>query len=138
MAHVRILQPGDEAALEAFLRPRVSSSMFLIGNMRASGLVDRGQAYEGTYAAAFEDDQIVGAVALYWNGNLICQAPVHLDALWRAAADASQRPIAGVLGPTEQVEAVKAALDLAEADVQMDESENLYSLSLEEMHVPRS
>ena len=31
---VRILKPGDEALLEAFLLPRVESSMFLLGNTR--------------------------------------------------------------------------------------------------------
>ena len=30
----RVLQPGDEAALAAFVLPRISSSMFLLGNMR--------------------------------------------------------------------------------------------------------
>ncbi len=61
---IRILQPGDEAALEAFLVPRMASSMFLIGNLRASGLVDRGKPYEGTYAAVFERDEFAGFVQI--------------------------------------------------------------------------
>ena len=89
LPQIHLLRPGDEDALEAFLLPRVDSSMFLIGNMRSSGLLDRGQPYAGTYAAAFENDRIVGVVARYWNGNLIFQAPVHLNALWQAAAQAS-------------------------------------------------
>ena len=137
VARFRILQPGDEATLEAFLLPRVESSMFLIGNMRTSGLVDNGQAYEGTYAAAFEGEQITGVVAHCWNGNLICQAPAHLDDLWRAAVKASSRPVSGLLGPAEQVAAVKAALDLTGTSVQLDESENLFSLALDQMAVPR-
>ena len=48
MVDIRLLRPGDEAALEAFLLPRVESSMFLVGNLRSSGLVDRGQPNEGT------------------------------------------------------------------------------------------
>jgi RimJ/RimL family protein N-acetyltransferase len=136
MADIRLLQPGDEAALEAFLLPRVESSMFLIGNLRFSGLVDRGQPYEGTYVAAFENDDVVGAVAHFWNGNLAFQAPVHLAALWQAAVQASGRPIHGLLGPNGQVGAVHRALDLHGAQIQVDEVENLYSLNLADLVVP--
>jgi predicted GNAT family acetyltransferase len=141
MPTIRILQPGDEAALEAFLLPRVETSMFLIGNMRAVGLVDRGQPYEGTYAAAFEDaDEAVGAmvgvVAHYWNQILVFQAPAHLDALWRAAVRASERPIGGLIGPNPQVSAARQVLALDEANVQLDETEKLYSLALDELSVP--
>ena len=133
---IRILEPGDEAALEAFLLPRVESSMFLIGNQRAAGLLDRGQRYQGTYAAAFEGGEIVAVVAHFWNGNLVFQARVHLDALWRRAVEASGRAVNGLIGPAGQVGAVQAALPVNEADVQMDETENLYSLDLDDLHVP--
>lgn len=133
---IRILQPGDEAALEAFLLPRIDSSMFLIGNMRSAGLIDRGQPYEGTYAAAFEDGQIVGVTAHYWNQNLTLQAPVHLDALWRAAVEASGRSIKGWIGPNEQVSAAAGAFDVDDSNIQMDETEKLYSLKLDDLLVP--
>jgi RimJ/RimL family protein N-acetyltransferase len=133
---IRVLQPGDEAKLEAFLLPRVESSMFLLSNMRSSGLVDRGQPYEGTYAAAFEGGNIVAVVAHCWNGNLVLQAPAHLDALWRTAAKASERPIRGLVGPDDQVRCVKEALDIDESHVQMDETEKLYSLKLDELIEP--
>jgi ribosomal protein S18 acetylase RimI-like enzyme len=133
---IRVLQPGDEAALEAFLLPRVESSMFLIGNMRSAGLVDHGQPYQGTYAAAFEGGEIVGVVAHYWNGNLISQAPAHLDALWRRAAAASRRPIEGLIGPNDQASAVKEALDIDDPDIRLDETEKLYSLELDDLLVP--
>ncbi len=82
----RVLKPGDEAALETFVRPRIASSMFLLGNMRMSGLVDTGNPYTGTYAAAFDGDEIVGAVAYFWNGNLIVQSPLdYLADLWKTA-----------------------------------------------------
>jgi ribosomal protein S18 acetylase RimI-like enzyme len=133
---IRLLRPGDEDVLEAFLLPRVDSSMFLIGNMRSSGLVDDGQPYAGTYAAAFESGEIVGVVAHYWNRNLVFQAPVHLDVLWRAAVEASGRPIQGLIGPTDQVGAAKAALHIDDSDVQMDETERLYSLRLDVLIEP--
>ena len=134
---IRILQPGDEAALEAFLLPCVESSMFLVGNLRASGLIDNGQAYAGTYAAAFKDERIIGVVAHYWNQNLVFQAPVHLDSLWRFAVEASRRPIGGLIGPDDQIAMVKKALEIDDSMVQMDETENLYTLSLKDLIVPQ-
>jgi len=136
MPAIRVLQPGDEATLEAFLLHRVESSMFLLSNMRSSGLVDHGQPYEGTYAAAFEGGDIVAVAAHYWNGNLVLQAPTHVDALWRAAARASGRPIEGLIGPDDQVTRVKEALGIDASHVQMDETENLYSLKLDELIEP--
>src|SRR5688500_12941088 len=44
---VRVLGPGDEAAIEAFLLPRIETSMFLLSNLDAAGIVDRGQTYGG-------------------------------------------------------------------------------------------
>lgn len=133
---IRILRPGDEPALEAFLRPRVDSSMFLIGNARSAGLVDRGQPYQGTYAAAFQGGQIRGVVAHYWNGVLIFQAPAHACALWRRAVKASGRQIEGLIGPNDQVNAVMAKLDIKISNVQVDEASKLYSLDIAELVLP--
>jgi ribosomal protein S18 acetylase RimI-like enzyme len=135
---VRILQPSDEAALEAFLLPRIASSMFLLGNMRAAGLVDRGKPYQGTYAAAFVAGEIVGVVAHYWNRNLIFQAPVHVNKLWRRAVEASGRPIGGLIGPEAQVDTAKEALNIDECAIQLDETERLYRLELDELVVPHA
>ncbi|MCP4427594.1 MAG: GNAT family N-acetyltransferase [Chloroflexi bacterium] len=137
MINMRILKPGDEAYLEAFLLPRIESSMFLLGNMRAAGLVDEGGYLQGTYAAAFEQGHIVGVAAHFWNGNLIMQAPLELlKGLWGTAVIASQRPLQGLLGPLAQVQTLKNALRISSAAVKMDESEKLYSLQLSELTAP--
>jgi len=136
MTEIRILRPGDEEVLERFLLPRIASSMFLIGNMRAAGLEDKGQPYQGTYVAAFEGGEVAGVVAHYWNGNLILQAPAHLDALWRAAAEASGRRVRGMLGAEGQVAEAMGGLGVGEGTIQLDETENLYSLELTELVVP--
>jgi predicted GNAT family acetyltransferase len=136
MTKIRVLRPGDEAALEAFLLPRIETSMFLIGNMRTAGLIDRGARYEGTYVAAFEEGRVTGVVAHAWNGNLMLQAPRRLDDLWRAAASASGREIKGLVGPSEQVEAVRKKLDITDLSIQLDETEKLYSLALSDLAVP--
>ena len=134
---IRVLRPGDEALLEAFLLPRIESSMFLVGNMRASGLADNGRAYEGSYAAALTDGKIAGVVAHYWNQNMVFQAPVHLNLLWRAAVEASKRSISGLIGPNDQVAMAKEALEIDDSRIQMDETEKLYSLKLDDLMVPK-
>lgn len=48
--------------------------MFLLGNMRSAGLYDSGARLAGIYAAAWAADEIVGVVAHYGQGSLICQA----------------------------------------------------------------
>ncbi len=139
---IRVLGPGDEPAVEAFLLPHMAASMFLLGNMRAAGLVDRGEPLCGTYVGAFDQEVLVGVVAHYWNGVLIPQAPVHVETLWREAVNASRRAITGVIGPDGQVSAIRSSL-LADADaagrplnVQTDEPEKLYRLDLADLVVP--
>lgn len=135
---IKMLQPGDEAALEAFCLPRLETSMFLIGNMRASGLAYNGEPYTGHYVATFTDDDIVGIVAHYWNGILILQAPDHMETLCHAALQASGRPLKGLIGPHEQVRAARAAFPFDGLDCQMDSKEKLYSLDLNDIIVPEA
>jgi uncharacterized protein len=133
---IRILEPQDNDALEAFLAPRLEWSMFLIGNLRAAGLQDRGAPYEGTYTAAYEQGRIIAVVAHYWNGSLVLQAPAHVGPLCKAAAAASGRPVRGFIGPASQVDQALAALGMAEAPAQLDECETLYGLALPDLRVP--
>ena len=136
---IRILQAGDEDKLEAFLLPRIASSMFLLGNFRAAGLVDNGQHLQGTYAAAFEGEQIIGVVAHFWNGSLVLQASIPLlDGLWQTAVATTKRPLRGLTGPLPQVQAVKESLHIQPDLIQMEEPEKLYYLSLTDLIVPPS
>ncbi len=138
MLMIRQLHAGDQTALEAFLLPRLDTSMFLLSNMRESGLVYDGERYTGDYVAAFEDDYIVAVMAHFWNGIVITQAPVQLDALWRETLAASGRLLKGVIGPHEQVRAIKSALSLEPVALQLDQRENLYSLALNDLVVPEA
>jgi len=133
---IRILKPGDEALLEAFLIPRIDSSMFLFGNMRAAGLADEGQLYGGTYAARIDGGEITGVAAHYWNSNIILQAPEDQVPLAKAAAEASGRGVRGLVGPAEQVAAVRAAMTIDPTNIRMDGIEKLYSLDLADLIVP--
>ncbi len=132
---IRIVHPDDQPALEAFLQQRLQTSLFLLSNMRQAGLVDTGQRFEGTYAAAFEGEAIAGVVALFWNGSLIYQAPNYLPALQEAVRIAIDRPIKTLLGPADQVAAGLDALG-ASVRVHVDDPQVLFGLRLADLAVP--
>lgn len=136
MLMIRQLVPGDDETLESFLLPRLEMSMFLISNMRESGLEYNGKRYTGDYVAAFEDAHIVAVMAHFWNGIVITQAPAHLDVLWRETLSVSRRPLKGIIGPYEQVQALKRTLPLESVAFQLDRREILYSLALDDLVVP--
>jgi RimJ/RimL family protein N-acetyltransferase len=136
MLEIRVLEPSDQAALEAWLLPRVASSMILLANSRKVGLRERSEAYHGTYAGAFEDGALIGVAAHYWVGNVILQAPDHAAALCRHAIRASGRPLEGLLGPDAQVAAVLEALAITPAQLRLDSAEGLFQLSLAALRVP--
>ncbi|MEM8536094.1 MAG: GNAT family N-acetyltransferase [Chloroflexota bacterium] len=135
---IRVLQPGDEALLEEFLLPRIDSSMFLIGNARNGGLVDHGERYQGTYAAAVYDGQITGVVAHFWNHNIMVQSSVSLAELCQTAIKTSGRPVKGLLGPAQQVEAIKTRFQIAKDNLQVDSVEDLFRLTLSELCLPKA
>jgi RimJ/RimL family protein N-acetyltransferase len=134
---IRILTPGDEALLDAFLRPRIASSMILLSNLRAAGLHDRGERFEGTYAVLFDSASPIGVVAVYWNGNAIMQAPPeHAAELCKAALRASGRALVGMLGPAAQVAGALSGLGITPSALRLDSVEGLFELSLEQVRVP--
>ena len=133
---IRRLHSADMPALEAFLQPRLASSMFLLGNARDGALYPGEGRPRGVYMAAFEEGALVGVVAQFWNGYIIPQAPRHLDALWRAVVRESGRAVVGVNGPGAQVFAVVDAMGVTPADCLMYSRENLYQLDLDALIVP--
>lgn len=137
MPELRLLRPGDEAALDAFLAHHAESSMFLRANARAAGLVDRGRPMQATYVAAFEDERIVGVAAHCWNGMVLVQAPAHVEALAREAVQCSGRLVGGFSGPRAQVVAAREALALGAAPATKDSREDLYTIDLEHLVAPR-
>src|SRR5260370_18218406 len=97
---LRVLRPGDETALDAFLTDHTDSSMFLRANARAAGLIDRGAPPEATYVAALAGGRITGVAAHCWNGMVLVQAPAQAGRPARApgralgpAAPAPSRPL---------------------------------------------
>ena len=133
-----ILQPTDQPKLETFLAPRLESSLFLASNSRQAGLIDNGKQLEGTYSAAWQDGEIIGVVAHFWNERLIAQAPIPLiQPLCRLAVQASQRGILGFLGVSNQVNEMLRFMP-ANSPIQFDEEEILYQLALDALKMPAS
>lgn len=136
MVDVRALKPDDAVELERFLATRPDTTMFLRGNLRAVGLTDGPERYQGLYAAAFEGERIVAAAAHYWNGNLVVDAPQAAAAVAAAAVGASGRGVQGILGPWAQVEEVRKGLGLDRTPTQLDSREQLYAVDLAHLRVP--
>jgi predicted GNAT family acetyltransferase len=125
---IEILGSDDEPALRRFLDQSIEHSMFLLSNLREAG---------GSYVGAFEDQTLVGVACHHRMGNVIVNAPEHAAATARAAVRASGRPIAGVVGPPAQVEAIASALGLpVGAAAKLDDAEGLYRLALANLRVP--
>jgi len=133
---IGILGEGDAQALDRFLMRHADSSLFLRSNLRIAGLVDRGQPLQGTYAAAFSADEIVGVVGHFWNETVILQAPAQAADLVAAAVAASGRRLGGLIGPHAQVMAARLGLGLMGRATHIAEEEILYALPLAQLSPP--
>lgn len=131
-----LLKPGDEPRIEAFLRAHADSSLFLRSNLRAAGLVYDGQPQQGTWVAQEEQGALVGIVCHAWNGNLLFQAPNHAVDLARFAQEQSRRKVEGLVGPWEQLEQARRALDLDAIPPTFSALEDLFALPLARLIVP--
>ena len=133
---LRLLQPGDEAALEAFLREHAASSMFLRSNLRVGGIEDRGETHQARYAGLFRGAELVAVAAHCWNGSLLLQAPIAAQRVAAAAAEGSSRAIRWLLGPASQVETVRRSSLLHGRTPAKFSIEELMHLRLERLIVP--
>jgi len=135
-ATFRVLEPDDRDALEAFLRARTDSSLFLLSNLHWGGVTYRGETYQAQYVAKLVDSQITAVAAHCWNGNILLQAPESVDELMRLLARKTTRPIGGLVGPWTQVVAAREALKLRDVAVRTENSQDLFSLDLSDLIVP--
>ena len=135
---LKTLSLGDEGLFRNFLDPCEASSMFLLANSHAAGLVDHGQPLQGTYVAAVEEGKWIGVAAHFWNGMLVLQAPDPRarETVARAAILRSGRALRGLAGPRAQVDALLPALGLSARETALDSREKLYRLALEDLQVP--
>ncbi|HKE14297.1 MAG TPA: GNAT family N-acetyltransferase [Kofleriaceae bacterium] len=136
---IRRLAAGDEDVLDRFLVRHADASMFLRSNARSLGLTDRGDPLQGSYVAAFDGaGRVTGAAAHYGNQMVVLQAPGAgaAAALAASAASESGRPVAGFIGPLDQVMAARDGLGMAARPTALASEEDLFALDIDRMQVP--
>ena len=136
-AELRVLVPGDEPRLFAFLSGFLESSLFFFSNIERAGLLDRGQQFEGTYLAHIDASGAITAVVGHsWNGNVLLQGDVGLEDAVLRVAEFSRRQIRGLIGPWSLVCRARRALELDDVPAAHDGMDLLYDLSLDQLRVP--
>lgn len=136
---VKALDNSDRAAMAGFLAGHAESSMFLLGNARAQGLVYSGRPQSAEYWGAFDGSgRMQGVLAHCWNGNVLLQAPepAALARILDGFAAAASRPVAGALGDVDQVQALIDRLGAGEPDFAVNAREDLYALPLDALTWP--
>ncbi|MDX1782191.1 MAG: GNAT family N-acetyltransferase [Thalassovita sp.] len=134
---IRKAQPGEEAAIEAFLAQHADSSMFLRSNLAAYGLAELQHPHGTTYCLYPEIGAIRGVFGRSNSGFLMCQAPDAAPEVWRGFADALEgQEIKGMTGDDEQVTAALAAIGLPGDGFVMNHAEPLYRLDLARLKAP--
>ena len=139
MYATRILNDEDLSQLDAFLLRHADTSMIIRGNLFDSGVVDRGQRFQGPYAGAFDAAGELRAVAVHYQRGNICVAGddgVALDGAVLETVAVSERPVMGLIGPRALVRRARSLLQLDAAAVQMDSDEGLYGLDLADLQTP--
>jgi len=134
---VRVLRTGDELRAVELLSKRLESSLILLSNIERGGMDDRGQRYQATYAASFDEQDALTALAGHsWNGMVVVQGDEGIEEAARLAVRSSGRDVKGVLGPWSLACRVREALAKTEAEITHESREVLLALQLAELQVP--
>lgn len=136
---ISLLASGDEDELELYLSAHIDSSLFLLSNLRQAGIdfVDE-RPYVANYWAIKRGRRIEGVIAHAWNGMVLLQTPTsYLPDLVGTMLLQTSRPVAGFLGPWEQVEQSHLIMTHHSSPQLVSSSrEVLYALDLYNLEVP--
>lgn len=135
---IKKLSNQDQEAVWQFLTKHVYSSMFLLSNIEKTGLKYTGELYSGEYWGTFNaSGELNGVLAQFWNGGLMTQASDlnALEALTTHFCEVVNRPIAGMVGDSEQASFVLSKLGLPVSAFNTNRSEGLYQLALEDLQL---
>lgn len=137
--NVKLLNSKDELKLKNFLMPNISQNMFILNNLEKSGIeFDRSDQFYGYYWGCFDahdfNAKLVGIIVHYWNGNIMMFAEdkiVLKKLLIKFRAENKSLPIAGILGPSNQVQVVLNEFNLLDRKLfNCDKNEDLFELNL--------
>lgn len=137
---LRRATPLDLPAIQAFLAPRVATSMFLSGNLRDYGLgADREEDHPKSMTLWFSEE--AGAVRNVLGyakaGYFVFEAPDFAPSMAPELRIAlAGRALRGLNGAADQLEALVAALALPVSQATMDEVEPHYRLDLDQLRLP--
>ncbi len=126
--------PGDEPAIEAFLRGQEQTSMLTLANLADHGLT--GSAPMATrFWLQERNGRVIGALGLTQGGMLLPQLPHLVD--WRPVMEILRdKVLIGAVGSRDQTRACLAELGLAGLPTRQDVDEPGYVLSLDRLEMP--
>ncbi|MEP4036917.1 GNAT family N-acetyltransferase [Pseudophaeobacter sp.] len=131
---------ADLPAVEAFLAPRVATSMFLSGNLRDFGLGrDQGNDHPKSMVLWLSETagEITGVIGYAAAGYVVFEVPALTPAQYPAIRKALYgRKLLGLNGAVDQADHLAAALDLPCHNAVMDEVEPHYHLRLGDLTLP--
>ncbi len=134
LADIRVIESQDEAALRDFLSRNLDQAFLAQSNLVRGGLIDRGEAYQGRYAARFENGSITAMAARYWNGMVMIIGQSPLAELVNVAA--GEGAVRGVMGPLPMVQEAVAALQAKGLTVARDMPHDHLALELKDLVLP--
>lgn len=126
--------------LSSYLNHYQETTMFIRNNLYYSGITYQDEPFHGEYYGSFENNQLNGVLAHYWNGNVMMQTEnfTALSALVEEFKLKRTRPIAGILGEDSQANFVIDKLGLQSSLFAINYQEKLFSLNLEKMITPQA
>ncbi len=128
---MRLATIEDEGAIDAFLAPFTETSMFLRGNLKASGAEDRETPHGTRFYLWFDGGGISGVFGITNHGYMMVQAPDAPPAAYQAFADAlAGCTVKGITGDVDQAARVLSALRLTRGKFSLNQNEPLYRLDL--------
>lgn len=137
---IRLLTEKDFFLFDSFLKCYPETSMFLRSNARISGFeYSQHRDYSAAYFAAFQNQEIVGVLALCWNGTVLFQIPnlTHINALLKyAAQEFPQFQVKAIIGPSLQAQEMIRILHLPSKAYVHSFDEVTYALDLKHLLLP--
>ncbi len=135
---IREATRDDTLRLEAFLKRRMETSMFLRSNLRDFGIGNKKDDYAMRYFLRERGGVILGVGAIANSGSLMMQAVEGLVEI----AEFMQTSLPDdtvynfIIGESTQAEVMRKAFGLTDAPTTMDDVEPLFTLSLDRLITP--
>lgn len=128
----------DTLRLEAFLKRRMETSMFLRSNLRDFGIGNTEAPYAMRYFLREKGGAIQGVAAVANSGSLMMQASEGLVEICDYMQSVLPRNTVymGILGDSAQAGIMRDAFGLKDAPTTMDDVEPLFSLELQNLITP--